>query len=92
VSRLDVLGMMDVLKVPGLLFVANELCCLKLGQRDLETEAAHRGLFGRPRSKWRKSSLGASFAASSVLSSYNLVWEVWSRPSALVRVLGLLLG
>lgn len=49
--------MMEVLKVPGLLFVAKELCCLKLGQRDLETEAAHRGLFGRPRSKWRRPSL-----------------------------------
>ena len=89
---LDVLGMMEVLKVPGLLHVAKELCCLKLGQRDLETEAVHRGLFGRPRSKWRKSSLGASSAASSVSSSSNLVWEVWSWPSAPVSVLGLLLG
>ena len=31
VLGLDVLGMMEVLKVPGLLFVAKELCCLKLG-------------------------------------------------------------
>ena len=28
---LDVLGMTEVLKVPGPLFVAKELCCLKLG-------------------------------------------------------------
>ena len=31
VLGLDVPGMMEVLKVPGLLFVAKELCCLKLG-------------------------------------------------------------
>jgi hypothetical protein len=37
VLGLDVLSMIEVLKVPGLLFVAKELCCLKLGQRDLET-------------------------------------------------------
>jgi hypothetical protein len=31
VLGLDVLRMTEVLKVPGLLFVAKELCCLKLG-------------------------------------------------------------
>ena len=31
VLGLDVLGMMEVLKVPGLLFVAKKLCYLKLG-------------------------------------------------------------
>ena len=31
VLGLDVPGIMEVLKVPGLLFVAKELCCLKLG-------------------------------------------------------------
>jgi hypothetical protein len=31
VLGLDVLGMTEVLKVPGLLFAAKELCCLKLG-------------------------------------------------------------
>jgi hypothetical protein len=31
VLGLDVLDMTEVFKVPGLLFVAKELCCLKLG-------------------------------------------------------------
>jgi hypothetical protein len=63
-----------------------------LARRDLGTEVVHRGLLGRPPSKWRKSSLGASSAASSASNSSDLVWEVWSRPSAPVFVLGPLLS
>lgn len=70
---LDVLGILEVFKVPGLLFVAKEFCCLKLdtcsGGGTWGPRLSTGAFLDAPPSQWRKLSLGASSAAYSASSS-----------------------